>query len=68
MHSDIKNRTDSLNAYNQNIYGPAYYPFTANSGMPLVATPCCLTFGSIFDDKKRDALSGSLEWRPEFGS
>jgi TonB-dependent receptor len=64
VHSDIKNRTDSLNAYNQNIYGPAYYPFTANSGIPLVATPCCLTFGSIFDDKKRDALSGSLEWRP----
>ena len=26
--------------------------------------PCCITFGSIFDDKKRDALSGSLEWRP----
>ena len=32
--------------------------------MPLAATPCCITFGSIFDDKKRDALSGSLEWRP----
>ena len=32
--------------------------------MPLIATPCCITFGSIFDDKKRDALSGSLEWRP----
>ena len=33
--------------------------------MPLTATPCCITFGSIFDDKKRDALSGSLEWRPD---
>ena len=37
---------------------------TASSGIPLAATPCCITFGSIFDDKKRDALSGSLEWRP----
>ena len=32
--------------------------------MLLTATPCCITFGSIFDDKKRDALSGSLEWHP----
>ena len=24
VHSDTKTRTDSLNAYNQNIYGPSY--------------------------------------------
>jgi iron complex outermembrane receptor protein len=64
VHSDIKNRTDSLNAYNQNIYGPTTYPFDDPNGAPLAATPCCITFGSIFDDKKRDALSGSLEWHP----
>jgi TonB-dependent receptor len=81
VHSETKIRTDSLNAYNQNIYGPVWYdanspthfpspnpnnpsiPPTASS-VPLAATPCCITFGSIFDDKKRDALSGSLEWRP----
>ena len=63
--SDNHTRTDSLNAYNQNIYGPATYPFTGGPGsVPLTATPCCITFGSIFDEKKRDALSGSLEWRP----
>ena len=66
--SDNHTRTDALNAYSQNYYGPAAYPFTANPGdpgsVPLVATPCCITFGSIFDDKKREALSGSLEWRP----
>lgn len=81
--SDNRTRSDSLNAYNQNIYGPAYYdpngsgpslypaadpnnpgvPPTATS-VPLIATPCCVTFGSIFDRKKRDALSGKLEWRP----
>jgi iron complex outermembrane recepter protein len=84
VHSDTKIRTDSLNAYNQNIYGPVWYdangpstfpapnPTNPNlpptpSSVPLAATPCCITFGSIFDDKKRDALSGSLEWRPNSG-
>src|SRR3984885_6080670 len=64
VHSDTKIRTDSLNAYNQNIYGPTTYPFSDPNGAPIAATPCCITFGSIFDDKKRDALSGSLEWHP----
>ncbi|MGP8032541.1 MAG: TonB-dependent receptor [Steroidobacteraceae bacterium] len=65
VHSNVNIRTDSLNAYNQNIYGPTTYPFAGGPGsVPLTATPCCITFGSVFDDKKRDALSGSLEWRP----
>ena len=64
VHSDTKIRTDSLNAYNQNIYGPTTFPFTDPNGAPLAATPCCITFGSIFDEKKRDAISGSLEWHP----
>ena len=71
VHSNANNRTDSLNAYNQNIYGPASYPYPTGPNLvpppgsvPLIATPCCITFGSIFDNKKRDALSGSLEWRP----
>ncbi len=73
--SDNHLRTDSLNAYNQNVYGPQYYDPdgtgpsqypsqpTATS-IPLVATPSNVTLGSIFDEKKREALSGSLEWRP----
>ena len=64
VHSETKIRTDSLNAYNQNIYGPTTFPFDDPNGAPIAATPCCITFGSIFDDKKRDALSGSLEWHP----
>jgi iron complex outermembrane receptor protein len=71
VRSDANNRTDSLNAYNQNIYGPASYPYPPDPNLVpppgstlLTATPCCITFGSVFDDKKRDALSGSLEWRP----
>jgi TonB-dependent receptor len=63
--SNNHTRTDSLNAYSQNIYGPTTYPFDNSAGsVPLTATPCCITFGSVFDDKKRNALSGSLEWRP----
>jgi len=67
VESDNHTRTDSLNAYTQNIYGPAYYPFTSTGGpgsVPLAVTPCCITFGSVFDNKKRDALSGALEWHP----
>jgi iron complex outermembrane recepter protein len=65
VHSDVNIRTDSLNAYNQNIYGPTTFPYAGGPGsVPLTATPCCITFGSIFDDKKRDALTGTLEWRP----
>jgi TonB-dependent receptor len=72
VYSDANLRTDSLNAYNQNIYGPASYPYPTGPDLVpppgstlLTATPCCITFGSIFDDKKRSALSGSLEWRPD---
>ena len=68
VYSNNKTRTDSLNAYNQNIYGPQFYPFDATAttpgAVPLAATPNSITFGSIFDDKKREALSGSLEWHP----
>ena len=65
VHSDNKTRTDSLNAYSQNIYGPTSYPFDGSgNAVPLTATPCCITFGSIFDEKKRDALTGSFEWHP----
>jgi iron complex outermembrane recepter protein len=66
--SDNKTRTDALNAYSQDIYDATAYPFEASPGdpgsVPLTAAPCCITFGSIFDEKKREALSGSLEWRP----
>jgi iron complex outermembrane recepter protein len=65
VHSSTNIRTDSLNAYTQSVSGPMTYPYAGGPGsVPLIATPCCITFGSIFDDKQRDAVSGSLEWRP----
>jgi iron complex outermembrane recepter protein len=67
--SDNKTRTDALNAYSQDIYDANAFPFEDSNmdppqGTPIAAAPCCITFGSIFDEKKREALSGSLEWRP----
>ena len=65
VHSDNKTRTDSLNNNNQNNYGPTTYPFDGTgNAIPLISTPCCIAFGSVFDQKKRDAVSGSVEWRP----
>jgi TonB-dependent receptor len=65
VQSNDNIRTDSLNQYAQNIGGPLTYPFAGGPGsVPLVATPSNITFGSIFDDKKRSAISGSLEWHP----
>ncbi len=65
VHSQANTRTDSLNAFNQNIYGPMTFPLDGSgNAVPLDATPCCITFGSILDKKKRDAVSGSFEWRP----
>jgi TonB-dependent receptor len=29
-----------------------------------VVAECCISFGSVVDEKKRTAISGSLEWRP----
>src|SRR5581483_9947105 len=43
VYSNNKTRSDSLNAYSQNIYGPQFYPFDAtdasNGATPLAATP-----------------------------
>ena len=56
--SDNKLRTDSMayNTYDPN--NPGVW-----NGQPVVG-PCCIAFGSIFDDKKRDALSSTVQWRP----
>ena len=64
VYSDQKIRTDSLNAYTQNIYGSSdttVYPLAPNG---YSVGPCCITFGSVFDEKKRTALTGALEFRP----
>lgn len=59
--SDTKLRTDSMNYNTYDIYNPGTWP--VDGGQNVVAH-CCIAFGSIQDDKKRDAISATWEWRP----
>jgi TonB-dependent receptor len=69
VYSDTRTRSDSLNynTYDQSLPGtwpPPAADGTPNpSGVPVVGE-CCISFGSVVDEKKRGALSGALQWRP----
>ena len=63
VFSDAKTRTDSLNYNTYDGSNPGVWPLTGPSSQPVVAE-CCISFGSVFDTKKRYALSGMLEWKP----
>ena len=61
--SDVKTRTDALNYNTYDGGNPGVWPLTGPTSAPVVAE-CCISFGSIVDEKKRTAISGTLEWRP----
>jgi len=61
--SDTDTRTDSLNYNTYDAGNPGVWPLTGPNSRPVVAE-CCISFGSVVDEKKREALSGTLEWRP----
>lgn len=69
VFSDTKTRTDSLNYNTYDGSNPGFWPPPDSNGnlapnsQPVVAQ-CCISFGSVVDDKKREAISGTLEWRP----
>ena len=63
VFSDAKTRTDSLNYNTYDGSNPGVWPLTGPTSQPVVAE-CCISFGSVFDTKKRYALSGMLEWKP----
>lgn len=63
VHSDNKLRTDTLNNNNQLNNTDPYIQIPGVT-QRFDAAPYAIAFGSIYDEKKRDALSGSLEWRP----
>ena len=62
VHSDSKDRTDELNYNTFDPNNPGTWP--VNGVQQPVVAPCCIAFGSVFDEKKRDALSGTFEWHP----
>jgi len=61
VFSDAHTRTDALNYNTYDGSNPGVWPI--GSTQPVVAE-CCISFGSVFDDKRRYALSGMLEWKP----
>jgi iron complex outermembrane receptor protein len=61
--SDVKTRTDSLNYNTYDPNNPGVWPLTGPNSQPVIAE-CCISFGSVIDEKRRTALSGTLEWQP----
>lgn len=61
--SDTKTRTDALNYNTYDAANPGVWPLNGPNSQPVVAE-CCISFGSVVDEKKREALSGTFEWRP----
>ncbi|MDI7775746.1 TonB-dependent receptor [Asticcacaulis sp. EMRT-3] len=61
VYSDTKTRSDSLNYNTYDPASPGVWPLNSNNA---VVAECCISYGSIVDEKKRTALTGTLEWRP----
>jgi len=66
VRSDTKLRTDSLNynTYDPNNPGNTSALTGYTGPNQNVVAPCCIAFGSVFDEKRRDAFSSAFEWRP----
>ncbi len=62
--SDEKTRTDALNYNTYDQSNPGVWPPDGGAGSVPVVGECCISFGSVIDEKKRTAFSGALEWRP----
>jgi iron complex outermembrane receptor protein len=60
--SDTKTRTDTLNYNTFDGSNPGVWPLSGPTSQPVIAE-CCISFGSVIDEKRRTALSGTLEWR-----
>ena len=63
VFSSQKTRTDSLNYNTFDANSPSVWPLSGPTSAPVVAE-CCISFGSVVDQKRRTAFSGTLEWRP----
>ena len=65
-------RTDSLGYQTFNADSPGSFDANGDgaigNGESGLLAPCCISFGSIFEEKKRTALSGAFEWKvtPQF--
>jgi TonB-dependent receptor len=70
--SDREVRTDSLGYQTFNADAPGSFDVDGNGslgpGEENLLGSCCISFGSIFEKKKRAALTGAFEWKvtPDF--
>jgi iron complex outermembrane receptor protein len=70
--SKRKVRTDSLGYQTFNADSPGSLDVNGDGAIGAdesnLLAPCCISFGSIFEEKKRTALSGAFEWKvnPQF--
>jgi TonB-dependent receptor len=70
VYSDQKIRTDSLNYATYDPNNPGVWPPPPTQGAPAppgakpVVALCCISLGSVVDQKERYAITDSLEWRP----
>jgi len=70
--SDREVRTDSLGYQTFNADSPGSFDVDGNGslgpGEENLLGSCCISFGSIFEKKKRAALTGAFEWKvtPDF--
>jgi len=70
--SKRKVRTDSLGYMTYNADSPGSFDVNGDgaigTGESGLLAPCCVSFGSVFEEKKRVALSGAFEWKltPQF--
>lgn len=66
--SQRKVRTDSLDYHSYNPDAPGSYDVNGDgrisAGEEHLLGSCCIAFGSVFEEKKRTAFSGVLEWKP----
>jgi TonB-dependent receptor len=70
VYSDQKYRTDSLNYATYDPNNPGVWPPPPTPGAPApagakpVVALCCISLGSVVDQKERWAITDSLQWRP----
>lgn len=68
VFSNTNERTDSLNYLTYDVSNPGSFDLNGDGTLSAdeqnLIAPCCIAFGSIFEKKKRWALSGALEWKP----
>ncbi len=67
VYGRSKTRSDTLNEFSYTVLPGSLdaggNPVASSDGRDLIA-PCCFSFGTLEQEKKRAAVSGAVEWKP----